>query len=181
MESVRRVPFLTVMTLWGGVGAALWGVAYVVNGVTQAGAEVVVPVVPAAGVALPESVRLEGTNLFAWDSTVLEQVLARGNVAILGLCAGIAGVLLYQLMVSILDGEPFRRGNWARIAGLAGAVAVAGIVGSALPGFAAAMVLDRLDLGLRPGGAFSWWPGVVALVLLGVAQTFRRAGVPAGR
>ncbi|GAA0970417.1 hypothetical protein GCM10009555_019280 [Acrocarpospora macrocephala] len=179
----RRVPFLIAMTLWIGAGAAVWGVAYVVNGVTQAGAEVVVVVDPTAGAVLPSSVRLVGTELFAWDSTVLEQVLARGDVAVIGLCAGFGAVLLYQLMLSILDGEPFRQGNSARIAGLAGAVAVAGIVGSALPGLAAAMVLDRLGLTpiLRPGGNLSWWPGLVALALLGVAQTFRWSSMSATR
>ncbi|GAA0442406.1 hypothetical protein Acor_05280 [Acrocarpospora corrugata] len=158
----RLIRFLAAMTVAVGVVSALWGVAYAINGATQAAGPVTVPVtlkqpllhpditVEAPQVRLPEGASLQPAtgmmDLLAWDSTVLEQLLSRGGAAVTGVCLAAAAVLLRRLLLSVLEKEPFRQGNPARIAGLAGLVVLAGIAGHVLVQFAASLVLTRLKL-----------------------------------
>ncbi|MEU7899153.1 hypothetical protein AB0B45_40655 [Nonomuraea sp. NPDC049152] len=144
------------------------------------------PAVDLPNVRLPEiaQVRPAGgeLELVAWDSTVPEQLLARGDIAVLGMCLCIGALLMRPLLLSVAEGRPFRKGNPARIAGLAGVVLFAGIVGGALPHVAALMVHTRLNLA-GPGSPFvthdlsiSLTPIPVALLLLVLAESFRRGG-----
>lgn len=48
-----------------------------------------------------------------------EQLLARGNGAVLGLCVGLGALLLRRLLLSIAEGRPFDARNPARLAGMA--------------------------------------------------------------
>ncbi|MDQ1655857.1 MAG: hypothetical protein QOD41_940 [Cryptosporangiaceae bacterium] len=115
-------------------------------------------------------------QLRAADSTVAEQVLARGGFAVLGLCLGAGAVLLRRLLVSIADGDPFERRNAGRIALVAGLVAVAAVAYELLPILATDRVVNRigwsglvhsqLDLPLAPLAAVP--------ILLVLAQAFRR-------
>ncbi|MEV0616518.1 DUF2975 domain-containing protein [Nonomuraea sp. NPDC050404] len=177
-------------TLWIGAIAAFWGIAYAINGATQAGAYVTVPVPldafidPESAFAhpkqLPEGTSLQpsgnSVDLRAWDSTILEQLLSRGDTAVTGVALGLGAVLLRRLLLSILEGEPFRKGNPSRIARLAGLVVLSGFVANFLPQIAATMVLTRV--GLSPSGIptvhIPLLPIAAALLLLILAEAFRR-------
>ncbi|GAA1286886.1 hypothetical protein Psi02_53250 [Planotetraspora silvatica] len=190
----RLIRFLAAATVVIGAASAFWGVAYAINGATQAPAYVTVPVAykhpldhpePAVGLTgprLPEGVRLRPAagelDLTAWDSTVLEQLLARGGVAVTGVCLGVAAVLVRRVLLSVVEGEPFRAGNPARIAGLAGLVAFAGVAGAVLAHISASSVLGRLDLAgsFVTGVSIPLEPVLVALLLLVLAEAFRHGG-----
>jgi hypothetical protein len=189
----RTVRLLADAVLFAGLALAVFGVAYAVNGATQAHADVEVPValttpeaevpVPLPRGDLPPGARLEVASdqlmLRAWDSTVAEQLTSRGDMVLFGLAASAASMLLRRLLLSIAEGQPFRAGNARRIAALAALVAVAGTVGPVLPELAALMVLDRVGLA-EPGGPFRVGVSfpltalLVAPVLLALAEAFRR-------
>jgi hypothetical protein len=166
-----------------GAAAAIWGIAYAINGATQAHGYISIRVVPTlegadqlrvSGVKLPAGVVLgEGElPLTVWDSTVAEQVLSRADVLLGGLCAGVAALLLS----SLVHGQPFRRGNAGRIAWLAVLVLVSGLVGPMLSSRAAATVLDRAGLAANflPSLSLSWVPIAGSVFLLALALVFRR-------
>ncbi len=187
-----------------GVVAAVAGPAYAVNGATKAPAYVEVTAelrpegreLDAFGtldrfergdVLTPEQVeqasaqvRDDGTVVVAaWGSTVGEQLLARGDSALLGLVVGAAALLLVPVVGSISAGEPFRRGNARRLAVLAGVVLVHGVVAPLLPAAATSSVLHRTGLSelevFEPDGAtFGLLPFVVVVGLLVLAEAFRR-------
>jgi hypothetical protein len=159
-----------------GIAAAIAGPVYAVNGATRAPGTVRVPVelsaeaapsaaapgdgrIPLEVSGLPDGVAVSALNtgreleLAAWDSTVVEQLLSRGDAAVLGLAVGLGAWLLRPVLGSLAAGRPFGAGNARRLAGLAGAVVVAGSVGPALPQLGSVAVLDRLGL-VGPGSPF---------------------------
>jgi hypothetical protein len=185
----RLIRLSAAVTLWIGIVAAFWGVAYAINGATQP--LVTVPVALSTftdpefahrAVKLPDGVSLQpssGTaHLIAWDSTIAEELLSRGDTAVTGVCLGLGALLLHGLLLSVLNGEPFRAGNPGRIASLAGLVAFAGIVGEPLPYISAAMVLSRLRLDSSHliGMPIPFSHIVAALLLLVLAEAFRQGG-----
>ncbi|MEV4395471.1 hypothetical protein [Nonomuraea sp. NPDC049607] len=187
---VRLVLYLV---RFAGAVAGVWGVAYAVNGATQAGGAITVRVLqlPQAtdrlglsGVRLPGGVSLADGELplQVWGSTAAEQVVSRSDVLLGGLCALVAAFLLGRLLTSVFEGEPYRRGNAARVAWLAVLVFVSG-AGQALPGVAVASVLDRTGLGgtFGPAPGLSWVPfaGAAFLLALAVALRARRRASPA--
>ncbi|MFI9270862.1 DUF2975 domain-containing protein [Kitasatospora sp. NPDC052896] len=213
---VTMVRLLAQVMLLIGLVGSVGAVAYAVNGVTQAGGYVNVPVkvrsttgltvaggsggaaaqVPLGqGTAVGGQLRVDiaGTDRSSWltadsetltlrsfGSTVGEQLLSRAGLAALGLGVGLGALLLRRLLLSIAQGEPFRSGNAARVAGLAGLTAVAGLVPAVAPGVAGALVLGRLGLGgdgspvTSVGGTLPYVPLLVALLLLALAEAFRR-------
>ena len=181
-----------------GLVAALAGPTYAISGAFQAGAAVVVPVelieppvtdaarTSASLPALPDGVRIAGLTpgseleLSAPGSTVLEQLLSRGDAAVLGLAVGLGAWLLRPLLASVAAGRPFGAGNARRLAGLASVVVVAAGIGPLLPQIASLAVLDRLDL-VGPdspfvmGLTFAFTPAVLTgLLLLVLAEAFRQ-------
>ena len=185
---------MSLLVWLAGIAAAVAGPVYAVNGATQAQAAVEVAVElrgdagPLAGAqaALPDGARLlpvDGgvwAELSAWDSTVVEQLLARGDAAVLGIAVGLGAWLLLPVLESVAAGRPFGSGNSRRLAWLAVVVAVAGSIGPLLPQFGALAVLDRLGL-VGPdspfvmGVTFSFVPVVVAAsLLLVLAEAFRQ-------
>lgn len=115
----------------------------------------------------------------AAGSTVAEKLLANGDGAVFGLCLLWGALLMRRLLLSIGGGQPFQRRNAARVAGIAGLVAVATVAASVLPYLAARLVLGRLGLGgpaspLYARLAISATPLLLALFLLALAQAFRR-------
>lgn len=196
-RTIRRVSWLLGLI---GLVAAIAGPAYAINGATQSPAPFRVPVELQAGpgaeakpgrirVQLPEpnqSLHVTSPNqgasveLTASDSTVSEQLLARGDTAVLGLAIGIGALLLRPVLNSLASGRPFVGGNARRIAGLAVLVAVTAQLSPLLPQVASLLVLDRLNL-TGPSGPFvlglhlSFGPALlVALVLLILAEAFRQ-------
>lgn len=190
--SPRLIRLLAGLVGLIGVLAAVGGMAYAFNAGTRAGAHVVVPVsardqgaVSLDVPGLPEGSAVEvsptDTVLRAWDSTVAEQLLSRGHLAVLGLCVGLGALLLRGLLLSIAQGRPFDARNPARIAGIAGLVVVGGLVSAWLPGVATDMVLSRLgltgpDSPLSAPARLDLLPLLVAPVLLALAEAFRRGG-----
>ncbi|MER6508313.1 hypothetical protein ABT158_15940 [Nonomuraea sp. NPDC001636] len=180
---------------FAGAVAGVWGVAYAVNGATQAGGEIVVRVVPRpgaadrlglSGVKLPRGLSLGGgeLSLRVWDSTAAEQMLYRADVMVGGLCALVAALLVGGLLTSVFAGEPYRRGNAARVAWLAVLALVSGAA-QALPALAVAAVLDRAGAGgtFGPPSGLSWPPFTGAALLAALALALRagrraRADVP---
>ncbi|MFI9592842.1 hypothetical protein [Nonomuraea sp. NPDC052265] len=170
---------------FAGAVAGVWGVAYAVNGATQAEGVMTVRVVPRpevadrlglSGVRLPGGVSPGGgeLSLRVWDSTAAEQVLTRADVMVGGLCALVAARLLGGLLTSVFEGEPYRRGNAARVAWLAVLALVSGAA-QALPGLAVGAVLDRTGVSGTFGPAFglSWVPFAGAAFLLALALALR--------
>lgn len=181
--------FLAGASLLVGLIAAFSGIAYAVNGATRAGAPVSVFVrisdpgrlqIHEAGSARYWLQAGAGqVTLHASGSTVAEWLASRGGGAVMGLCLGFGALLLRRLLLSIGCGQPFRRGNAARIAGIAGLIAVATLAAGVLPYVAARLVLDRLSLGgpdspVTAHLAISAVPLLLALFLLAFAEAFRR-------
>jgi hypothetical protein len=197
----RTTRAIATLLLVVGAIAAVGGVAYAVNGATQAPGNVLVPVsldlglgeaggsghpvpVEVAGVDLPDATRLQAVE----DGMVLVDhtggsrwtgFLARGDAALGGLAVGLCALLLAPVLTSLAAGEPFRRGNAARIGATAATILVAGTVAPLLPQAAALGVLDRLGLA-TPGSPFvvgmTWdlAPLGVAALVFAVAEAFRR-------
>jgi hypothetical protein len=213
--SSRLIRFLAGLVLFLGLGASLAGVAYAINGATQAQADVEVTVKARTTHGLTVSASAQGDSksqvplahqpgdkirlgisgikgghrleadkdslqLRSWGSTVAEQLLSRGDSAILGLSVGGGALLLRRLLLSIAEGEPFRQGNAARIAGIA-ALTLGGSIGAAVtPGLAGGLVLGRIGLDSADSPvvatpfSFPQTPLLVALLLLALAEAFRR-------
>lgn len=192
----RLIRFLAGAVVAVGLVAAVFGVAYAINGVTHAEAEVTVPVELSAssGDLRPTGVRLtepplpagswleagqDELTLRAWDSTLAEQLLARGDAAVLGLCVGIGALLLRRLLLSTAEGRPFEPGNARRIATIAVLVAAGGTLAAVLPDIAGILVLDRLGQ-TGPGSpfvvgvGFPLLPVLIAPLVLALAEAFRR-------
>lgn len=168
----RLVPdvLLVVGAVW-----AFWGVAYVLNGMTQRGAMVKVPVdlakpdgpvqwgagnvqVEVPGVTLPDDAWLSGAGgvlqggvdssltLATWGSTALEQALSRGGTLVVGIAALIIALALRPVLVAVAEGRPFIRGAARRLVLVAVTVGVAGALATALPEVATSLVLERIGL-----------------------------------
>jgi hypothetical protein len=186
---------LAAASLVVGLVAAFYGVAHELNGATRAGAPVAVSVqisdlgrlqvrqTTTAGSETSKSSWLQAgvgqVTLHAPGSTVAEWLASRGGGAMVGLCMGFGALFLRRLLLSIGRGQPFQRGNAARIAGIAGLIVVATLSAAILRYVAARLVLDRLGLG-GPGSSvtahltISIVPLLLALFLLAFAEAFRQ-------
>jgi hypothetical protein len=189
---------IATLLLLAGAVAGIGGVAYAVNGATQAPGTVAVPVtvrvddgesgdpvtVGVDGVDLPDGTRLDAAEgeLLLVDSTGADRwtgFLARGDTAVGGLAFAVCAVLLAPVVRAVAGGEPFRRGNAARIGVTGVTILVAGMLAPLLPQAAGVAVLERLDL-TQAGSPFVLGMsldlapiGLAALVLV-VAEAFRR-------
>jgi Protein of unknown function (DUF2975) len=196
---------IATLLLVAGLVAAVAGLAYAINGATQAPGQVAVPVslqvggaggaaggaaggepvtVQVDGIELPSDTRLDAVDggLALVDSTGAGRwtgFLARGDTAVAGLAFGLCAVLLAPVVRAVAAGEPFRRGNAARIGATAATILVGGMVAPLLPQAAGLAVLERLGLAdagspFVVGVALDLAPvGLAALVFV-VAEAFRR-------
>ncbi len=195
----RTTRVIAILLLLVGALAAVGGVGYAVNGATQAPGNVHVPVsmfldqgnpsgapvpVEVAGVELPDATYLQAVDggLVLVDSTGASRwtgFLARGDSALGGLAVGLCAVLLAPVLTSLAAGEPFRRGNAARIGATAATILLAGTLAPLLPQIAALGVLDRLAL-VGPESPFvvglqlELAPLGVSALVFAVAEAFRR-------
>jgi hypothetical protein len=216
--SPALVRFLAGLALVVAVTVSIGGIAFAVNGATQAHGYITVPVqvrsmdrlrIPltdgagtdtehplrqsaeVSGILLrlpgpPGSSSLEadtGTlRLTSWDSTVVEQLAGRGDVALVGVCAGLGALLLRTLLLSIAARRPFRSGNAARLGAIAGLIMVAAVSTEVFPYVAGDLVLTRLGLGgpdspvIAPPALSLGLvaPLLLALVVLAFAEGFRQ-------
>ena len=118
-------------------------------------------------------------TLKSWGSTVTEQLLSRGASLITGLCLLWGALVTRRLVLSISGGQPFQRGNPARVTLLAGLIVAATVAAGVLPYLASRLVLERLGLNgpaspLYAHLAIAGTPLLAALFLLVFAQAFRR-------
>lgn len=118
-------------------------------------------------------------DLTVGEATLPEWMLTRGDYLLGSLALGVGALLLRRVVGSIDEGRPFARGNAARLLGVAGAVAVGGLVAPLLPLMASSRVLDRLGVAV-PGGplrspAVDLDPTPLLLIglLLALAEAFR--------
>lgn len=149
-------------------------------GVTVAGGSATVPLLPGASVSVGEQTArlgVDGLPLGLRLLTVLGSVLALAALAV-------GALALARVLAGIRAGTPFagRAATWWAV--VAVAVPVGGVLGPLLDDVAALAALDRLDL-VRPGApyeasiGFSLAPLLVMVVLLGVAEAFRRGAAQA--
>lgn len=205
-RSVRIRRFAQALWVLG-ILAGAWGVLYAANGATQAHASVKVPVTltspgtsgwgnttlqidglaapgarlaPAAptGLQTGSSAGADGTvTVAAWDSTVLEQVLGRGDALIGGIALLVGAGLLRPTLLTVAEGRPFAPGNARRVRLLAAVIAAGGVLAPLLPQIAGVLVLERTSLDTT--GRFLLMPSidpgplVLAAVVLCVAEAFR--------
>ncbi|AWS43277.1 hypothetical protein [Streptosporangium sp. 'caverna'] len=221
--SPALVRLLAGLALVFTVTVPIGGIAFAVNGATQAHGYITVPVqvrsIDSLRIPLTEGagadaehplrqsaeisgilLRLPGSSgsnrleadtgtvmLTAWDSTVVEQLAGRGDVALVGVCAGLGALLLRTLLLSIAARRPFRSGNAARLGAIAGLIMVAAVSTEVFPHVAGDLVLTRLGLGgpdspvsappaLSPGLVV---PLLISLVVLAFAEGFRQGAEPA--
>jgi hypothetical protein len=187
------------LLLLAGIVAAVGGVGYAINGATQAPI-VAVPIsveakdgtttmgplpVNVDGVDLPDGGYLQvgdrGLQLMTGPghATRWTGFLARGDAALLGLGFGACALLLVPVVNAVAVGDPFRRGNAARIGWTGAIVGVVGMIAPALPHLAAMGVMSSYD---TPGGSNPFAVvfgldiapiGIAALIFV-VAEAFRR-------
>lgn len=208
--SPRLIRTLSTLLLYTGLAAAFWAVAYPVNAATRAGtgAPVSVPVevrspqafpqisddeglvtsvdgearIPLDGPqALPAYADAQRITLRVPYGNLPEMLLSRGDVAVGGLCFAAGALLLRQVLLSIAAGQPFRRGNPARIAAIAGLILLGGWGARLAQGIGTDLVLQRIGFAGSdsPVGAvfqleFRWLVG--ALLALALAEAFRQGG-----
>ena len=199
MRWVWRLRKLVVVLGWV---AAVWGVGYAANAVTQAHAFVKAPVsltgsgsewadvpvqVPGADVpggwfagARPTGLGVGGPDggltIVAWDSTRLEQLLSRGDWLVGGLGVLVGALALAPVLGAIADGRPFQPANSRRLVVLGVTVAVAGVLAPLLPQIAGILVLHRTGLaGPRFMDLASVEPAplLVGALILALAAAFR--------
>jgi hypothetical protein len=89
---------------------------------------------------------------------------------------------LARVLADVRAGRPFDRRNPARLAGVAAAVLLGGLVAPMSEGIVTLVVLSHLDL-TGPEAPLAWFsvtipftPIVLALLLLAAAEAFRRGG-----
>lgn len=194
----RTTRVMATLLLVVGAVAAVGGLGYAINGATQAPGNVLVPVsvdadgaappgptpVEVAGVDLPESTWLQAheDGLLLTDHSGTSRwtgFLARGDAALVGLAVGACALLLAPVLTSLAAGDPFRRGNAARIGATGAIILFVGMFSSALPQVAAIQVLDGHGL-VEPGSpfvvtlGFNLAPLGVAALVFAVAEAFRR-------
>ena len=180
-----------------GAVAAVAGPAYAINGATQAGGDVRVHATVQADAFSPHATRTLPDDVLTDDmlpdgvwveddfdvalrapgSTVAEQLLGRGDLAVLGLSVGIGALLLLPVLRSIAGGRPFEHGNARRIALVAVLLGVNGVVVPLLPAAATAMVLARTGADVEvfeQGVTFTLLPFALVAAVLVVAEAFRR-------
>jgi hypothetical protein len=134
--------------------------------------------IPGVGGTNRLEVHTDPLTLRSWDSTVAEQVLNRGGIAVVAVCVGLGAVLLRRLLLSIAEGRPFEPGNAARIAGIAGLVVIGSLSSDLLPRLGTNLVLERIgragaESPIVASPRFSLVPLLVAPLLLALAEAFR--------
>ncbi|MGY2003962.1 DUF2975 domain-containing protein [Blastococcus sp. SYSU DS1024] len=185
---------LTAAVLFVVAGIALVSaVVLPVNQLTQPGGSVVVSTADPTGdqrldlPGLPEGVWVVDTTpesmLFAADLPAGLRVLTELPASLAAVAVAVGAWLLARILSTVHDGHPFDRRNPGRLAGLAAAVVLGGLVVPMAEGVVATAVLEHLDLtGPDPPlvlfeVTIPFTPIGLALALLAAAEAFRRGRV----
>jgi MFS family permease len=160
-----------------------------VNQLTQPGGSILVTPTQLHGdrsldvPGLPEGVSVADAHgdalLSAFELPPGLRVLTELPASLTALAVAVGAWLVARVVASIEAGHPFDRRNPGRLAGVAAAVVVGGLVAPLSAGPVAAAVLDHLGLAGpdAPVGFFASVPLTpigIALVLLAAAEAFRR-------
>jgi Protein of unknown function (DUF2975) len=162
------------------------------NQLTQPGGSVVVtltgqdPDRPLDVAGLPDGVSITDpapqAELQAFDLPAGLRALTELPISLGAVAAALGAWLLARVVSTVADGRPFDRRNPRRLAGLAAAVVLGGLVVPLSEGMVTTAVLEHLDL-TGPGSPvatfaveFPLTPVVVGLALLAAAEAFRRGG-----
>ena len=120
--------------------------------------------------------------LTAFDLPAGLRALTELPASLTGLAIAVGAWLLARVISSIQAGRPFDRRNPGRLAGLAAAVVLGGVVSPVSEGLVATAVLEHLGLA-GPGSPVALLattipltPIGVALAVLAAAEAFRRGG-----
>jgi hypothetical protein len=175
-------------------GAALAAAAVLVQGLTRDGADVTVFLTDGARLALddrldlPEGAVLLG-NLVPVDLHVPDlplglRLLARLGTVLLFLAIAGGALALAQVLQTVRAGRPFARRNAGLLVLVAVAVVVGGAVAPLARDAAALAALDHLgltgeDSPFLPQMSVPLTPALVAVVVLALAEAFRRGAAMA--
>ncbi|WP_456598770.1 DUF2975 domain-containing protein [Blastococcus sp. SYSU DS0616] len=170
--------------------AALFAVVQPINQLTQPGGSITVNAAEPDGdraldlPGLPEGVWVVDSTP---ESTLVASDLPAGLRALTELPASLSAIavavgawLLARVLWAIHDGHPFDRRNPGRLAGLAAAVVLGGLVVPMAEGVVATAVLEHLDLAGPDSPlvlfevTIPFMPIGLALALLAAAEAFRR-------
>ena len=135
---------------------------------------------------LPEGVYVSDDSadalLFASDLPAGLRALTELPASLGALAIAVGCFLLARVISTVHDGRPFDRRNPGRLAGLAAAVLLGGLVAPLSEGIVSTAVLEHLGLA-GPGSPVALFdvmvpltPVGVALALLAAAEAFRRGG-----
>lgn len=172
------------------VVALVLAVALPIDQLTQSGGSVTVTPADGGGersldvAGLPEGVSVVDATaearLTASELPAGLRVLTELPTVFALLAVAVGAWLLGRVLSTVHAGHPFDRRNPGRLAGLAAAVLLGGLVVPLTEGIVTTAVLDHLDL-VGPGSAFlsfettlSFVPVGVALALTAAAEAFRR-------
>jgi len=185
------VSLVSAVLLVVAVVALVLAVALPIDQLTRSGGSVSVSPADLKGgdrtldvTGLPEGVSVVDATaeavLTASELPVGLRVLTELPDALTLAAVAIGAWLLGRALSTVHDGRPFDRRNPGRLAGLAAAVLLGGLVAPLTEGVVASAVLTHLDL-VGPEGPFlafettlSFVPVGVALALTGAAEAFRR-------
>jgi amino acid transporter len=175
-------------------GTALAAVALLVLSVTRDAAEVTVHLTDAVRLDLDERLDLPGgavllgnlvpVGLHVPDLPLGLRLLVGLGAALFLLSVSAGALALAQVLRTVRVGRPFARHNATALVVVAVAVLVGGGVTPVVSDAAALAALDRLGLAgdespFRTLSSFSLAPVLVAVLLLGIAEAFRRGAAMA--
>jgi amino acid transporter len=175
-------------------GAALTAVAVLVVGVTRDAADVTVHLTDAVRLDLDERLDLPGdavllgnlipVGLHVPDLPLGLRLLAQLGAALFLLSVSAGALALAQVLRTVRAGRPFARHNATALVVVAVAVLVGGGIAPVVGDAAALAALDHLGLAgegspFHTLSSLSLAPVLLALLLLGLAEAFRRGAAMA--
>lgn len=171
------------------LGGVLFAVALPLHGLTMTGGSVPVSLAPGRMPSLhvpglPSGVRVsaaaDAVSLDVARLTTGLRLLTEASGVVTALAVAAGAWWLAQVLRSVALGRPFDRRNATRLLGLTGAIVVGGVLAPIVDDLAGFTLLDRLGL-VGPDSPFvltlvhlDLAPLLLALVVLGAAEAFRR-------
>ncbi|WP_211355064.1 DUF2975 domain-containing protein [Blastococcus colisei] len=189
----RAAGAYAVLLLLVAAGAALLAAGVLFTGVTRDAADVTVYLSNSVRLDLddrldlPEGAALLGNllpvQLHVPDLPLDVRLLAQSGDALLLLSIAVGALALAQVLRTVRAGRPFARRNATWLAVVAGAVVVGGCIPPVLRNVGAQAALGHLEVRGDPPfvtwSSFTWTPLLLGIVVLGIAEAFRRGAAMA--